>query len=108
MEQVPAANAREDWPLKILIACVTCPKYLDRRNAVRDTWAPWVEKLNPDAALQKAIYAAGFVPTSGEFDVTIAGTAYRGQRAERLSDGQVRVYFAVIGDWAHVQFVQRD
>jgi len=38
--------------LKILVACLTCPKYLDRRQAVRDTWAPWVEKLNPDVTFK--------------------------------------------------------
>jgi hypothetical protein len=33
---------------RTLIAIVTCPRYLDRRNAVRDTWMGWVAKLNHD------------------------------------------------------------
>jgi hypothetical protein len=32
---------------KILIAITSCPRYLDRRNACRDSWASWVTKLNP-------------------------------------------------------------
>lgn len=34
--------------MKTLIAIMTCPRYLDRRNAVRDTWMPFVERLNTD------------------------------------------------------------
>jgi hypothetical protein len=34
--------------MKTLIAVLTCARYLDRRNAVRDTWMPWVTKLNAD------------------------------------------------------------
>src|SRR5689334_19491743 len=34
--------------MKTLIAVMTCARYLDRRNAVRDTWMPWVTKLNAD------------------------------------------------------------
>jgi hypothetical protein len=44
-------------------------------------------QFNPTAALQKAIFAAGFVPNSGEFNVTHDGTAYIGQRAEYLATG---------------------
>jgi GT2 family glycosyltransferase len=32
--------------MKILIAVLTCSRYLDRRNAVRDSWMSWVRKLN--------------------------------------------------------------
>jgi hypothetical protein len=49
--------------IKTLIACLTCPKYLDRRNSIRDTWAPWVEKLNPDAAFK---FFTGKIPCSAD------------------------------------------
>ena len=61
-------------------------------------------RLNPTAALQKQILADGFVPDSGEFDVTVGNVAYRCQRAERLSDGLVRVYYCVVPNWADVSF----
>lgn len=59
-------------------------------------------QLNPTAAIQRAILADGYVPTSNEFPV--AGGA--GQRAERLADGNVRAYrwTAATG---HVDFVTR-
>jgi hypothetical protein len=66
-------------------------------------------KFNPNAALQQAILADGFIPTSEEFDLTHDGAQYKGQIAERLSDGAVRVYFGNIvnGQWAgNVRFVQ--
>jgi hypothetical protein len=37
---------------KVLIAVMTCARYLDRRNAVRDTWIPFVERLNPDVVVR--------------------------------------------------------
>jgi len=33
--------------MKTFVAVMTCARYLDRRNAVRDTWMPWVQKLKP-------------------------------------------------------------
>ena len=66
-----------------------------------------VIRFNPEAALQKALLADGFVPNSGEFDMTYNGKAYRGQRAEHLGTGEVRVYFAVVGDWEHVSYIVR-
>lgn len=64
-------------------------------------------QFNPNAALQKAIFQDGFVPNSDEFDLEYDGVQYRGQRAERLSDGIVRVYYAVIGVWDNIMFVER-
>jgi hypothetical protein len=66
-----------------------------------------VIQFNPGAALQKRIFAEGYVPNSGEFSVTAAGTNFTAQRAEHLGTGSVRVYFAVAGNWSNVQFVQR-
>ena len=34
--------------MRVLIAVMTCARYLDRRNAVRDTWMPFVDRLNTD------------------------------------------------------------
>jgi hypothetical protein len=64
-------------------------------------------KLNPQAALQKALLADGFVPTSEEFSVSYDGKSYVAQRAERLRDGAVRVYYCVSGDWGNVRYVER-
>jgi hypothetical protein len=60
--------------------------------------------LNPAAALQKHILADGFVPTCNEFDMTHDGAAYLVQRAERLSDGAVRGYYAPRGQWNDVRW----
>jgi hypothetical protein len=40
---------QESTLMKTLIAVLTCARYLERRNACRDTWVSWVSKLNPDA-----------------------------------------------------------
>jgi hypothetical protein len=63
--------------------------------------------FNPDAALQKRIFADGFVPNSGEFRMTFEGAEYIAQRAEHLGTGAVRVYYVRAGDWDNVRFVQR-
>lgn len=62
-------------------------------------------QFNPQAALQKRIFADGYVPNSGEFDVTHGGLTYRAQRAEHLATGAVRVYYARVGEWANVGWV---
>lgn len=64
-------------------------------------------QFNPDAALQKRIFAAGFVPNSPEFDMTFNGVAYVGQRAEHLESGEVRVYYVRHGWWDNVSYVTR-
>jgi hypothetical protein len=69
--------------------------------------AAQVIQFNPGAALQKAIFAAGFVPNSGEFNVKWNGQAYIGQRAEQLHNGEVRVYYCKDGNWGNVQYVVR-
>ncbi len=71
-----------------------------------------VLRLNPDAALMKAIRADGFVPVSDEFSFTRDGAEYVGWLAEDMGgigqySGQCRVYYAQVGDWAHVQYVVR-
>jgi hypothetical protein len=66
-----------------------------------------VIQFNPGAALQKRIFADGFVPNSPEFTLVFANVAYIGQRAENLASGAVRVYYVRSGDWGNVTFVQR-
>ena len=66
-----------------------------------------VIQFNPDAAIQKRIFADGFVPTSPEFTERVGGATYVGQRAERLDTGQVRVYFVRSGQWNSVYFATR-
>jgi hypothetical protein len=66
-----------------------------------------VIQFNPAAALQKRIFADGFVPNSPEFEIEHGGVRYVAQRAEHLASGEVRVYHVRKGDWAHVAFVRR-
>lgn len=66
-----------------------------------------VIEFNPSAALQKAIFASGFVPNSPEFEQAFVGTTYVAQRAEHLGTGEVRVYYVRHGDWEHVAYVRR-
>ena len=66
-----------------------------------------VIQFNPNAALQKQIFAAGFVPNSPEFRLTQTGTTWAAQRAEHLGTGEVRVYHAAVGNWGNVRFVTR-
>jgi hypothetical protein len=66
-----------------------------------------VIQFNPHAALQKQIFADGFVPNSPEFEVEHQGSIYVAQRAEHLHTGEVRVYHVKKGDWAHVLSIRR-
>jgi predicted acylesterase/phospholipase RssA len=61
--------------------------------------------LNPDAALQKRLVADGYLPTSGEFELEVAGVRYLAQQAEQLATGDPRVYYAPVCDTDNVQFV---
>lgn len=63
-------------------------------------------QLNPGAAIQKQLVIDGFTPTSGEFDFTYAGVAYIAQRAERMSDGAVRGYFAPRSNFNAVAWIK--
>ena len=62
-------------------------------------------QFNRDAALQKAIFAAGFVPNSPEFPLSFGGVDYIGQRSEHLGTGEVRVYNCPVGQYDQVTFV---
>lgn len=64
-----------------------------------------VIQFNPNAALQKVIFAANFVPNSGEFELENGGKKYIAQRSEHLGTGEVRVYYVPVGDWGNVKFV---
>lgn len=66
-----------------------------------------VIQFNPDAALQRRIFADGFVPNSPEFGIELDGVCYAGQRAEHLESGEVRIYYCQCGDWENVQYVVR-
>jgi hypothetical protein len=63
-----------------------------------------VIQFNPDASLQKRIFADGFVPNSPEFEIEHSNTRYVAQRAENLANGQVRVYYVRSGDWGNVAY----
>lgn len=62
-------------------------------------------RFNPQAAIQRRIFADGFVPNSGEFSVESGGVRFIGQQAEHLSTGEVRVYYVQEGIWDAVKFV---
>jgi hypothetical protein len=66
-----------------------------------------VMELNPAAAIQKVIFADGFVPNSPEFDITYLGGEYIAQRAESLETGEVRVYYVMRDVWDQVRYVVR-
>ena len=66
-----------------------------------------VMHLNPNAALQRAIFAAGFVPNSPELRLSFEGETYAVQRAEHLGTGQVRAYYVPVGHLDQVKFVRR-
>ncbi len=63
-----------------------------------------VIEFNPNASLQKRIFADGFVPNSPEFEVEFGSARYVAQRAENLASGEVRVYYARSGDWNNVAY----
>ncbi len=67
-----------------------------------------VIQFNPDASLQKRIFADGFVPNSPEFVVEFGNTRYVAQRAENLASGEVRVYYVRSGDWGNVAYHGRE
>jgi hypothetical protein len=66
-----------------------------------------VLQLNPSAAIQKVIFADGYIPTSPEFDVTFQDWEFVAQRAERLDTGMVRVYYCERDDWQNVRYFTR-
>ncbi len=66
-----------------------------------------VLQLNPSAAIQKRLFADGYIPTSPEFTRVRDSKSYVCQRAERLSDGKVRVYYCVDSNWSNVLYVER-
>lgn len=62
-------------------------------------------QFNPNAALQKRIFADDFVPNSPEFEMEYGGVGYVAQRAEHLKTGVVRIYYCTRGAWDQVLFV---
>jgi hypothetical protein len=67
-----------------------------------------VIQFNPNASLQRRIFADGFVPNSPEFELEHGGVRYVGQRAENLASGEVRAYYVRHGDWSNVAYQRRD
>jgi murein DD-endopeptidase MepM/ murein hydrolase activator NlpD len=75
-------------------------------------WDESVEKqktsgvsLNPDAALQQAIAAAGFNVVASEGRVWYDGEQYAFQPGENLITGERRVYYARVPDWLTISYV---
>src|SRR6185295_16724935 len=86
-----------------------CERVNPGRNWLLARAADQAQKLalNPSAALERAILRDGFVPTSPESSFGDGGHAYVVQRGERLTDGAVRAYYVVDGNWATPRFVPR-
>ena len=71
-------------------------------------WDKSVERqtisLNPSAALQKAIYADGFVPVETEWWEDFGDGKHAFMAAENLSTGVRRLYYAPEGEWNNVKW----
>lgn len=61
--------------------------------------------LNPNAALQAAIFKDDYVPVGSEFYYTAAdGIQRAAQAAESLETGDRRVYYAIVPKWNEVRY----
>jgi len=74
-----------------------------------ELWDKSIERqtisLNPQASLQAAIFADGFVPVESEFWYTPSDGIQRAcMAAESLTTGERRVYYAVVPQWNSVQW----
>lgn len=87
------------------------PAYATLREALLGEAAKnWAIELNPNAALQGAIFATGvpaFVPTTEEFDVTFGGIEYVAQGSEHLGNGTVRVWYCPKSNYANIRYETR-
>lgn len=99
----PAEPAEPEGPQPPELAEPTLPEKLLAAAAKAQ-----VIQFNPAAALQRRIFADGFVPNSPEFAVEAAGVRYIGQRAEHLGTGEVRVYYVQMGEWDRVAYTSPD
>lgn len=96
----PGVLSIEETPSVSTLSVETLEELLLREGDARQ-----VLPFNREAALQRAIFAAGLVPNSAEFNLTVADASYVAQRAEHLLTGEVRVYFAPTTNFANVSFV---
>ena len=64
-------------------------------------------KINPDAALLKAIANAGMWATTSEFGYVYNGKNYTAQRGESTTDGRVIVFYVENGKWDQIMQEQR-
>lgn len=67
-----------------------------------------VIQFDPEAALQKRIFADSFIPDSPEFSVQVDDNEYVAQRAEHLDTGEVRVYYAKGDNQETIHYLIRD
>ena len=64
-----------------------------------------IMSYNPDAALQKVIFAHGFVPVSNEYRQEHNFTQNAAQAAEHLGTGGRRVNYTEVGNWGNVRYI---
>jgi hypothetical protein len=70
----------------------------------RESIARQTVSLNPEAALQAAMFADGFTPVESEFWHAIDSVQYAAQAGERVDTGERRVYFVAVPNWNLVQW----
>jgi hypothetical protein len=70
-----------------------------------DSLAKQTMSYNPEAALQKVIFADGFVPVMNESRFSHDGMEYAEQAAEHLDTGERRVYYTEVGNWGNVRYI---
>lgn len=93
----PVANLSIAWPTEVKPPMTLNEALIAAGNAQQ------ILRLNPGAALQKAIYAAGLQITSAEFDLEHEGITYRAQRGEPFTKNGPVIFYCQIGDWANVK-----
>jgi hypothetical protein len=91
---------RQNAPLPEQRAAETLEAFIWRQSKDRDT-------INRDAALQRAIFQAGFVPYSTEFWQEYSdGNTYAIQTAFRWETNERAVAFVRVPDWGNVRIIR--
>ncbi|MGE5138163.1 MAG: hypothetical protein ACM3JD_01765 [Rudaea sp.] len=105
---IPAYVGSTGNPVPIKIGVPAPPPPASLRDALLAAAdANQVIKFNNQAALQKRIFADGFVPNSAEFQVVSGSAKYISQRAEHLATATVRAYYCPTTNYGDVRFVEQ-
>ena len=97
-------------PTGFFFDAVTAVAKTSTANPLDALWAASIERqaisLNPDAALQAAIFADNYVPVQSEFRAMIDNIPYAVQAAEHLETGDRLMYYAIVPKWNDVKKYQ--